>query len=337
MMDELLWEKRFKAAQINSFKPKQIVWKKIRRINLEPTTSCNASCIICDHDNYFKKFGKIDIPIEDAKSFLDRICKMFPHVKKVNFGVYCEPLMYPHIIELINHASKLLSHIKISTNLSLLDGEMSKNLLEGGLTDINLSIDECNKERFEKIRKGMKWELIFNNAYEFKQLRDKGRYNCAIVVNPVLCDENRMWMKDITKFWQPISDTKITPSPEISIGKLTNRVDPWFDIISKPTCTDMFTIKANGKVVPCCLDVYEDIILGDMYKDSVHDIYHGKQLQILRENLSNMKNIPSCCKNCTYLPQFQSKSLNLIDRTLAPLKLLWRHINDKRGKPRQDV
>lgn len=338
MINEELWVKRLNEAHRRVCKPQQLVWSSIRRINIEPTTLCNASCIVCDHDNYIKRFGHRELPADDVKDFMYQVsefAKQFGGIKKINFGVYGESLMYADIVELVKYASSVSEDVRISTNLSLLDGEMSKSLLEAGLSDICFSIDECEKERFEKIRRGMVWETILENAKTFKKIRDEGDYKCRIIVSPVICDENKDRVKDIVNFWQSTLNVRVRPSPETPIGKLVSRVQPWFDVVGKPHCSDMFTIKSNGNVVPCCLDIYEEAVLGNMYDDSPSDIFHGYRLKEFREKLSTLKDIPHCCKICTFLPQLQPNRVGLLDRVMGRGKVILRHINNLLAVPRK--
>lgn len=337
MIDERMWIAQIEEAHKKFHKPQQVVWKTIKRVNIEPTTLCNASCLMCDHDEYIKRVGHQELTVQEMGTMLTDVAHFvitfFGSLDQINIGVYCEPLVYPGIIEVVAICRTLAKQRRISTNAMLLDEDMSRGLLEAGLTNICLSLDECERVAFEKIRRGLKWEVVLENVKTFKRIRDEGGYHCKIVVSPTMIEENRSRMKHIISFWKDTLNVSVVPSPEIPIGRL-DRIQPWFDVVGTPTCVDMFTIKADGDVVPCCIDIYGDSVLGNMFEDTPLSIYHSEALKTLRRRLYTLTDLPYCCVRCVYLPQFQSKVPTFADDIYAIYDKFVRLFNMWRGRPR---
>jgi MoaA/NifB/PqqE/SkfB family radical SAM enzyme len=226
-----------------------------------------------------KRFNAKYMPTNDVKRFIDQIesftFKLGSRLRIINFGLNGEPLLHPKIIELVSHAKNKAETVRISTNLDKLTPRTSKALLEAGLNSICFSIDECEKERFEAIRKNLNFEKTVYHAKEFKKIRDDGGYKCRITVSPVDCIETRGRHDKIKRFWSKVSDSKIQMSKEIPIAHNLSRTQPWFDVKSTPPCVDMIGLKSNGDVLPCCFDVFHEYVLGNLYRQPIDEIFYG--------------------------------------------------------------
>ena len=72
-------------------------------------------------------------------------------------------------------------------------------------------------------------------------------------------------------------------------------------IRARPPCYYLwksFVIQWNGEVVPCCRDYDSKIVLGDVNKQTLLEIWNGKKLRKLRAEAikGNFKN--GLCDNC---------------------------------------
>jgi len=69
--------------------------------------------------------------------------------------------------------------------------------------------------------------------------------------------------------------------------------------------TTLMYITANGNVLPCCLSPfstadYDSIILGNVFDNSLTEIWSGHRYQIFRKKRQT-ENPPKCCKGCGIL------------------------------------
>jgi len=313
-LDRDLWLKNLQKAykKMNHRKPRNL-WETIRRLNVEVTSACQANCVFCFREEYMKRFNAHYMPTGDVKRFIEQITnftqKIGSRLQVINFGLNGEPLLHPRIAELVAYAKDKARIVRISTNLDKLTPSMSKNLLDAGLSSICFSIDECEKERFESIRRNLDFDKTVKHAGEFKRIRDDGFYNCKITVSPVDCKETEGRHNQIKRFWSKISDARVQMSREIPIAHNLTRVQPWFDIIHIPACVDMIGLKSNGDVLPCCFDVFHEYPLGNLYRQPIEEIFYGKRAEWLREKLRTLKEIPPSCEICVSLPQFQTEDV----------------------------
>lgn len=283
------------------------IWDKIERLNIEVTNKCNANCVFCFREEY-KEVPKGGLLYEPTIEWIERIAKHSTYkrnrLKRINFGVTGEPLLNPDLVDFIKYARGFSDEVRISTNLMLLNERKSYELLEAGLNKICFSIDECEKERFEALRRKEVFETVYNNAVRFKEIRDQGNFKCDILLSPVLCNENRHRQFIIKRFWKKALSVDAEFSQEIPIGKIIDRVQPWYDPRDIPQCTNMVVIKSNGDICTCCFDVFNESPVGNIYHaESFNDILGSKELEVFRLNLLKLKDIPSYCKICVSLSQ----------------------------------
>jgi len=313
-LDRELWLKNLQNAymKMDKSEPKTL-WKTISRLNIEATSACQANCVFCFREEYMKRLNARYMPTKDIIRFIDQISnfahKLNSQLHVINFGLNGEPLLHPRIVDLVSHATLKARIVRISTNLDKLNPSMSKKLLDAGLRSICFSIDECEKTRFEAIRRNLDFDKIVENARVFKEIRDEGGYGCRITVSPVDCEETKGRHRQIKNFWSKISDSRINMSREIPIAHNLTRVQPWFDIKHIPACVDMIGLKSNGDVLPCCFDVFHEYPLGNLYRQPIEEIFYGKRVEWLREKLRTLKEIPPSCEICVSLPQFQTEDV----------------------------
>jgi len=89
-------------------------------IFLEVTNICNFNCLFCTYDLMKRKQGFMDVKL--FKRLIDEISKS-KKVEKVLFCVMGEPLLHPHIMDMISYTTKKISRQILITNSSMLQSE----------------------------------------------------------------------------------------------------------------------------------------------------------------------------------------------------------------------
>ena len=88
---------------------------------------------------------------------------------------------------------------------------------------------------------------------------------------------------------------------DADLGNLTNRTR---DVSNRQSCLQAHVriiFNWEGKAFPCCPDIKEQHLLGDIRKETLYEIFNGKRAEMLREKLlakSAFKDLDSC-KNCS--------------------------------------
>merc|ERR1711991_1260223 len=88
----------------------------------------------------------------DLNLFKKIIDEIEGKVEAVTFASRGEPTLYPKIEDLLKYCQDKFLGLKLNTNATLLNERLIHILLSSDLQYLVLSIDEKNKENYEKIR-----------------------------------------------------------------------------------------------------------------------------------------------------------------------------------------
>ena len=183
----------------------------------------------------------------------------------------------------------------------LLTGDKAEQLLESGLDRLLISIDSPYKEQYNKIRVLSDFDLVMNNLKEFKKNRDeKGLLSPVIRVSYIqFPDATLKEIEDAKKLFLQFSDAigfQQYVDPRKEIGKDKQYENGYK---SEFICHQPFTrlsIIEDGRVSPCCLDYDQELIIGDVSKQSLKSIWQSSKVHGIRETLKKGEfyKIPAC-------------------------------------------
>lgn len=106
---------------------------------IEITNRCNLTCKMCPRD-YFNLL-KEDMPLETFKKIVDRL----ENITLLTLTGWGEPLVHPHIFEMIIYCKERSHKVKLTTNGTLLTSEMRQRVFSSGLDEITISLESINK------------------------------------------------------------------------------------------------------------------------------------------------------------------------------------------------
>lgn len=154
-------------------------------IGIETTTRCNLNCIMCARrclkDSGFK-FS--DMTLETFQ----RIMPLVKTSKLVFLSKCGEPLLSPHIMDMIRMCRPFDCKIAMASNGSLMDESACEQLVDRGLDWIELSIDGI--ESFARIR-GFELDVFIKNVKTLNEVkRKKKRRNPAVTFTFVAMKDN---------------------------------------------------------------------------------------------------------------------------------------------------
>jgi MoaA/NifB/PqqE/SkfB family radical SAM enzyme len=134
-----------------------------RRLAIELTTYCNLNCKWCyRHDPNYKFILNKKLPVEKLEKIVKNTEGRFRMVHPGGLG---EPLLYPHLSEAINLTKNLSDKIKITTNGTLLTKELITEMVQSGLTHIEVSIDAFTEEKNREFRGSRLRDLVEKLVY----------------------------------------------------------------------------------------------------------------------------------------------------------------------------
>lgn len=114
----------------------------------------------------FKNRGTSKINLSDLYNILKQAKAL--GTENLVFGTTAEPTQYDNLSYALQESKRLGFSLGLVTNFNFInrDANLIKSL---GLIDaLSISIDAATKEVYGSIRKGGKWDLLFNNLNSFK-------------------------------------------------------------------------------------------------------------------------------------------------------------------------
>jgi hypothetical protein len=230
----------FSDAELRSY-PKYIM--------IETVNFCNAECIMCGID--FNKKAKQVMKDELFDKLAADIIAHKDAVEKVMLYLDCEPLLdkkLPMRIEKLKKGG--VKKLNISTNAELLDEARGTKIIEAGLDEIYINLDSFKAERFEAIRKGLHFDVVYKNIVDFIQLRNRLNPKMVIRMQMILQDINADEGDECIAHWTP----KMGPHDQVVVQKAHN----WASMVNTKKFGDEFTINNIPCIGPfgtCCIHV----------------------------------------------------------------------------------
>lgn len=292
---------------------------------IEPTNLCNFKCTqcfqsICD-ENYFTK-NKEHMSMECFDRIINSIKAWDgPKLRVLKLSLYGEPFTNLNFVEMVRIAreANIAERIETTTNASLLNADICAKLVEYGLDYMRVSIYSAIPQKHTSItQSNVSVRQIHDNL---KLLQDvKRNYSSALpfisvkMIDTYSSDENNAF----TKLYHDVADELYFDKPHNWIpykGKdfinelYGNNINKAIEDIensssSRIACTlPFFTIvvRSNGDVSPCCIDWVGETNIGNVYDESIFEIWNGERLFAFRKmQLENRKFENDSCKNCEF-------------------------------------
>ncbi|KJU85798.1 radical sam domain protein [Candidatus Magnetobacterium bavaricum] len=127
---------------------------------IDPTNHCNLRCALCPTWQDTQGRPKGMMALDSYKRLLDEVG---PYV----FGVYLcnwgEPLLNPHLAEMIAYAKGYNTIVGFSTNLNRLSDEIAGRIVGSGVDLIVLSIDGATEDGYGRYRAGGSFSTVMGN------------------------------------------------------------------------------------------------------------------------------------------------------------------------------
>ncbi len=308
MLDHLLYRLKYRYAKI-------LPLTVPVDVSLELASVCNQRCGYCYHADQGKlPFKKGIMSYETAREIL--VSSAIHCVNSVKFNWKGEPTLNPFFYKITTLAKDLAegstfidrivnSNFKFDTN--------KEEIFQGlcNLTKVKVSFDSFVPEVMEKQRAGSIHSLALKNIDYF--YNHPNRKDTQLVIQAVRTKLNKD--EDI-KF----QANKRWPDAKVSIRDMvTGRVERDLSEYENRTRSDnrqsciqahaRLVFNHEGKALPCCVDLYESMKLGDIHEMSVFEIFNSVAAKQLREDLKTKKAFDgSPCKTCSSYESYKGYS-----------------------------
>jgi radical SAM protein with 4Fe4S-binding SPASM domain len=169
-------------------------------VDIELTSRCNLRCPMC----WFHGQAGVGDRYEASEMTTSDVTRIIDQVKRYRPRVYfggAEPLIRPDFIAVVRYARERELPVAFTTNATLLEREISENLIDLGVDQINVSLDGT-EEMHDEIRSRGSFRRATSNVrqlLEARRARGARRPLVAVnlTVNPLVAGHLRDAIQDI--------------------------------------------------------------------------------------------------------------------------------------------
>lgn len=142
------------------------------RASIEISRNCNFRCIMCPQSwrpEYSRRRPEFDMSPALFRTITDQV---FPSLERAHLQGFGETVASPHWPEILGLCEPFAERLRLSlvTNLSRPDAGMWRKMTDLGF-DIHVSCDGADRETFELIRQGSRFEAILANLETLRRAR----------------------------------------------------------------------------------------------------------------------------------------------------------------------
>lgn len=300
--------------------------------NIETTNRCNMRCKMCPRTTMMTR----KIEDIDKETFVRVIDQIHPHSEKDwnNWKAYCEekygireddeasenhfflyviskviqlhgygdPLLDKHMHEYVKLLNQRGFSSYFSCNPANINFELTFKMLDAGLDYIKYSIESVDDAVHKTIRGEMSnFTESFENIKKILDYKHAHNLNTTIVIT--MLDLNRTNQKeDYDKLLDAFKDLDVyiyLKSEDCQWYRKDfhgTKSIHWSEICKHPWMT--MTIKSNGEAAMCMEDFNNAIVLGDVHKNTLQEIWEGEPYKEFRmQHLTVCKGI-KCNEEC---------------------------------------
>jgi MoaA/NifB/PqqE/SkfB family radical SAM enzyme len=265
-------------------------------IFLEASSGCNLRCPMCPTGA-----GRVSRP----KGMLDpalarKLASEIRHQPaQVGLWLAGEPLLNPRLEEIVAVLAERGLNVTLHSNATLLTEERARGLIEAGLGAVTFSFDATTPETYAAMRPGADLQEVVANIRRFLRLRSTlGRVRPHVTVQtihpyagpethpygtqPETPPEVRAWFEGlgVDAFVSIVAHSWSGQMEDAALAAPNQTAGGW-RIACRIPYTDL-TIAWNGDAVTCCGDLNGQVILGNLWRENLYDLWNNSRFQAFR-------------------------------------------------------
>jgi radical SAM protein with 4Fe4S-binding SPASM domain len=292
----------YKKRRVYVSNPPSFIW-------IEPTNYCNLRCIMCPNgtDNVYIEKGFMDIDF-----FKEIILDIKKYASTIWLALGGESLLHQDFGEMVRFSTHNGINVCLNTNATLLNKDMSHELLYSGIKYISFAFDGFSKTMYEKARRGATFEKTLHNILYFLNLKKISQKKYPYTILSILMLEveayNEKEKKTFLKQFDDLIDevrlrevstwgSTFKDTNDFSYRENTNFAGPCSRLWSS------ICIAWNGDVLPCIYNMNHEYVVGNVKEKSLKEIWNSPKMIRLRKSMveNNYSDISPICDNCIIL------------------------------------
>ena len=291
-------------------------------LNVEATSRCNLSCIFCGmHGRKSSPTSPFRVPRHlkrkmhmDVRLFQETVtkCRGLEKFKVLYLHGHGEPLLHPHIVEMVDfaRAADIAEQIVLITNGVLVKTSLFRDLVEAGMTGLRVSLDAITPDRYREIKGADFGKRVVANIDACLDLIRRGEISPSVSFT-IECMRSNVEESRFNDEKAKIVDyyaEKVKNLPHVAI-RLREQFS-WIELIDRSTggglygrrvpCEQpfyMLLVHSDGDISMCCADSAKELVIGNIRQiHHMKDVVTSRALSVRRKGLleQNYSLIPGC-------------------------------------------
>jgi len=284
---------------------------------VDPASSCNFKCTFCPtgHRDMIADTGRFQgvMKIDVFQKIVDDLGEFDTPIKVLRMYKDGEPFLNKRLAEMVAYAkrSKHVEYIDTTTNGTFISPDRVGPVIEAGIDKINISVDGMTEDTYAKFT-GFKFD--FEKFVENVKWLYDNKGNCEVVVKipgelitAVQRQEffdtfgdhcDRIFVENFAPCW-PEFDIEKHTGVKISKGIYQQAIG---DTDTCPYIFYGYSVNADGLVSSCFLDWGRKLVIGDVRRRSMKEIWNSELMNALRlQHLEGRRRQNGVCGNCGQL------------------------------------
>lgn len=282
-----------------------------RMIDVEMTNLCNFRCLMCPTGNRSQKRPQGFMPDDVFYKILEDIKGHDIALRFIRWG---EPLMHPNLLAFLRAAKAQGVLLHLNTNGSHLTEELARDLLAVPIDSIKFSFQGVDRQSYREMRNTDFFDGLMEKIELLNRLRGDAPVPFIQLSTTVTYEtpeqiaqfqERATPLADMvnvghTSFdWLDLNAVRLKPDEVAMLQRLKEA-----ESLEKvhPECPEVFdklSINWDGKVTACCMDSDNLMVIGNVLKSSITEIWTNETMTNYRRILADMRHDDlELCKNC---------------------------------------
>ena len=286
---------------------------------VEPTNTCNAKCPLCPTGvgelNRAKTFIKPGL-------FQTYIDQAFPYAETLNLWNFGEPFLHKGAFDFIRYARDRHMTVTVSTNgFVFYDTSNIDKLIDSGLSFLIVALDGATPEVFNQYRVNVHFDKVVEGLALLRDAKKRRGVDHPVVdVQFIVMSHNQHQVEAVSKIAKEAGGLFSVKTADFGM------VDRLPDNISVPEKTEqsryerspegelvlrvprqnhcfylwhMVLLNSNGEVIPCAYDIKSELVLGDLNRQPLREIWNGERARTIRQGVLEIRKQFKSCSTCT--------------------------------------
>lgn len=281
-----------------------------RLYQLEVTSKCNLRCGFCPRTFDFRRSKNEQMSYGEFCMVLDKM----PWIKSLELFHFGESLLNPQLPLMLRECRRRGIYSVLASNLAIAKPQMLFDALTEGIDYLVMDVDSLDPETYEKARVGARWE----------QMVEQVRMVLDWKPNRPYCVAQQIMLPGATPY--TAGDVRVAMGASHTPDAVTHKFFDSFrgsvydkgGMAGDDLCREAFygfTVHVNGDVVPCDRDWAGDALMGNIFEQSVEEIWMGDKFKEFRTQMKSPIK-PSICRKCPEGRLMNARSQPLIQVNL---------------------